>query len=126
MNGGDDKMLLCGKKLLKELGIFGLVGTIYFSQAAAAFWMNSKFKEVGEDYSVREIGNQRQFYIGAEMGLARLCVDENMDGTLDKTLRNMPISPFMGGPGYRLMETKTTTADREKFERANYLLSKAK
>jgi hypothetical protein len=85
--------------------------------------MNSKFKDIGEGYAVREIGNQRQFYIGDEMGLARLAIDENKDGTLDKVFKNMPISPMMGGPGYRLMETETTATDREKFERAKYLLS---
>ena len=111
------------KGFLKELATFGLVGALYFAQPAVAIWQNSKFEDIGEGYKVREIGNQRQFYIGADMGMARLVVDENKDGTLDKTLRNMPISPMMGGPGYRLMETETTAADREKFEKAKYLLS---
>ena len=107
----------------KKLGIFGLVGALYFSQLEVAIWQNSKFENIGEGYKVREIGNQRQFYIGTDMGLARLCIDENKDSTLDRTLRNMPISPMMGGPGYRLMETETTAQDRERFERAKYLLS---
>ncbi len=111
------------KKFLKELGMFGLVGAIYFSPTIVGIWMNNKFRDIGEGYSVREIGNHRQFYIGANMGLARLCIDENMDGTLDKTLINMPISPYMGGPGYRLIGTETTAADRGGFGRANYLLS---
>ena len=111
------------KRFLKELAMFGLAGALYFSPTAVAIWQNSKFEDIGEGYKVREIGNQRQFYTGADMGLARLAIDENKDGTLDKVLRNMPISPMMGGPGYRLMETETTAQDREKFERAKYLLS---
>lgn len=114
------------KGFLKELATLGLAGAIYFSPLAVGIWANSKFKDIGEGYSVREIGNQRQFYIGAEMGLARLAIDENKDGTLDKVYRNMPISAFMGGPGYRLMETETTATDREKFARAEQLLSQAK
>lgn len=114
------------KEFLKEFGMFGLVSAIYFSPAAVGIWMNSKFKDIGEGYKVREIDNQRQIYIGAEMGLARLAIDENKDGTLDKTLKNMPISAFMGGPGYRLMETEITAEDRKEFEKANYILSQAK
>ena len=60
------------------------------------------------------------------MGLARLAVDKNKDGILDEVYRNIPISAMMGGPGWRLMETETTATDREKFERAKYLLSQAK
>ncbi|MCF7866676.1 hypothetical protein K9L67_03400 [Candidatus Woesearchaeota archaeon] len=114
------------KEIWKECVALGLAGAIYFSPAAVEIYMNSKFKDIGEEFSVREIGNQRQFYIGAEMGLARLAIDENKDGTLDKVYRNMPISPMMGGPGYRLMETETTATDREKFARAERLLSQAK
>ena len=112
-----------GKGFLKGLATLGLVGAIYFSQPAVAIWQNSKFEDIGEGYKVREIGNQRQFYIGANMGLGRLAVDEDKDGTLDKTLQNMPISAYMGGPGWRLMDSETTAEDREKFERAKYLLS---
>jgi hypothetical protein len=114
------------KGALKELGIVCFAGALYLVQPAAAIWMNNKFEDIGEGYKVREIGNQRQFYIGADMGLARICIDENNDGSLDKTLRNMPVSPMMGGPGYRLMETKTTSEDRENFERANWLFSQSK
>ena len=114
------------KGFLKGLATLGLAGTIYFSPAVVAIWQNIKFKDIGEEYKVREIGNQREIYIGADGGLARLCIDENKDGTLDKTLRNMPISPMMGGPGYRTMKVETTAEDREKFERANYLLNQAK
>jgi hypothetical protein len=99
-----------------------LVGALY-SPLVVAIWFNDQFEEVGEGYKVRELGDQRQFYVGDDMGLARLCVDENKDGTLDKTFRNMPISSMMGGPGYRLMEVETTAEDRKRFERANYLLA---
>ena len=114
-----------GEGFSKKLGIFSLVVALYFSQPAVAIWQNSKLENIGEGYKVREIGNQRQFYIGVHMELARLYVDENMDGTLDKTLTNMPISPMMGGPGYSLMETETTVQDRERFERANYQYRKS-
>lgn len=114
------------KEFWKEFVALGLAGAICFSPTVISICTNSKFKDISEGYKVREIGNQRQFYIGTKMGLSRLAIDENKDGTLDKTLSNIPISAFMGGPGYRLMETETTTEDREKFERAKYLLSHAK
>ena len=113
-------------KGLATLGLAGAVGAIYFSPTAVAIYMNSKFKDIGEGYTVREIDNQSQFYSGTNGGAGRLCIDENMDGTLDKVLVNMPVGPYMGGPGYRLMKPKTTATDREKFERANYLLSQEK
>ncbi len=115
-----------GKRLAEEIVMFGLLGAVWFSPTAVGIWQNSKFKDIGEGYKVRETGNQREFYIGTTCGQARLVVDENKDGTLDKTLINAPISPYMGGPGYRTMGTETTASDREKFTRANYLLSQAK
>ena len=117
------------KGFLKRLATLCLAGVIYFSPLAVNavnIWANSKFQDIGEGYKVREIGNQRQFYIGNRMGLALLAIDENGDGTFDKLYQNMPFSAFMSGPGYRLMETETTATDRERFEKAKNLLSQKK
>ncbi len=107
---------------LTRLGL-AIIVRAFAAQIGIPIWMNSKFRDIGEGYSVREIGNERQFYIGSYAGAARLCIDKGLDGILDQTLVNVPISPMMGGPGYRLMLTKTTEEDRRRFERANYLLA---
>ena len=106
---------------LKGFGIGALTLALYFSSGAIALYENSKFRDIGEGFMVRERGKQREFYIGTNYGMARLCLDEDGNGSLDETEQNMPIGPFMGGQGYRLIKTQTTGEDRKKFARANYL-----
>ena len=115
---GSISMKLNIKKHLTRLGLAIILGG-YAAQFGIPIWMNSQFRDIGEGYSVREICNERQFYIGSYAGAARLCIDNGMDGTLDQTWVNAPISPMMGGPGYRLMVTKTTEEDYKRFGKAN-------
>jgi len=106
---------------LKEIGMGALILALYLSPGAIALYENNKFRDMGEGFMVRERGKRREFYIGRNYGMTRLCLDKEGDGILDETEQNMPISPFMGGPGYVLIKTQTTDDDQEKFVRANYL-----
>ncbi len=125
---------------LKNFGtncLLWAIGAGYFATFAVPLWMNSKFRDIGEGYRVREIRNQRlycqivprldrpdpifgmQYYVIGN----RYYLDRNKDGTLDETWINIPISPAMGGPGWKPITTTTTEEDRKKFQRANYLYS---
>lgn len=110
------------RESLTTLAAAVFAGIVQFGPMATGLLLNTKFEDVGEGYKVREVCNQRVIYVGKTMGLGRFIIDEDMDGSLDRTMLNMPISPYMGGPGYRLMDTETTPEDREKFERVMYLL----
>ncbi len=103
--------------------VISLVGALYLSAPIIGIYENSKFKDIGEGYKVKENGNQRQFFLGTENGFARLAIDVNKDGTLDIMYQNMPSTALMGGPGYRLSQTKITPKDIQKFERAKYILN---
>ena len=107
------------KESLKTVGMMVLVGAIYFSPMPVAIYMNRKFEDIGEGYMVREIDEQRQFFMRPNL----LYVDEKMDGSLDRVLINMPVGPFMGGPGYKLIRTEKTTEDSVRFERINYFFN---
>lgn len=101
-----------------------LIALTYFAPIPIACWVNSRWRDIGEGYKVNDFSSARRLiYIGSSFGQARVCIDEDKDGTLDGTYVNMPISPAMGGPGYRLMKVQTTDEDRRKFERVNHLLS---
>ena len=92
----------------------------FFAQIGIPIYVNTKFtRDIGEGMSVKEIGYQRVFYSGQGN---IFYFDNNSDGILDRKYENIPISPFMGGPGYRLFEKPILEEDRERFERANILL----
>ena len=97
------------------LGVYSIV-------LGLQIFLGTQWRDLGEGFSVRDVG-QRLIYIGQDRGLARCCLDKGKNGTLNATFINMPISPMMGGPGYRLVKVETTEEDRKKFDRANYLLS---
>ncbi|MBS3083659.1 hypothetical protein J4423_02540 [Candidatus Pacearchaeota archaeon] len=108
----------------RSMYAFGaFIAAIYYSfLGGQALVTKNRFRDMKEGFAVSETESRRMFYIGDTMGLARVCTDNNKDGVLDETLVNMPISAMMGGPGYRLMRVETTEEDRNKFERAKYLL----
>ncbi len=96
---------------------------VYYSFLGLQILVNPKWRDLPESFSVRDMGKHREFYVGTSSGAARVCIDEDKNGTLDRVMVNAPISAYMGGPGYRLMTVETTEEDQRKFERANYLLS---
>ncbi|MFH1801988.1 MAG: hypothetical protein ABH864_00890 [archaeon] len=113
-----------GTKIDRSSGIaFAcIVGAVYAAFYGTQIGYAKQWKDIGEGFSVNGAGGQRLFYMGDNSGgAARCCLDKDDDGVLDGVFVNAPISPYMGGPGYRLIRVETTEEDREKFERANYL-----
>jgi len=99
-----------------------LAFALFYSPLIFSIWANNQFKELGEGYRVRDLFGSRMFHRERN----RVYLDNNRDGILDQTCVNMPVSPFMGGPGWRLFQTKTTEEDLRNFQRANYLFNKSK
>ncbi len=83
-------------------------------------WINNRTEKLGKDYAMVEVGNSRIFTLENR----RYGVDEGMDGTLDRVFVSLPISGYMGGPGYRHFFKEITDEDRKKFDEANSILGK--
>ena len=101
--------------------IFCTAATIMCLQPIVTIYYNSTSKPLGKGLHFVEMGNTRRFYDETNR---HIYFDYGKDGKLDSTCVNRPVGPFMGGPGYRLFEVKTTEEDKKRFERANTLLGK--
>src|SRR3989344_5910950 len=109
--------------LMEKIGFtipFFMVGSFAF-QIGVNAWRNSHIRQLGEGYNVREIGDERLFYLGN----GRFCLDNNHDGVPDATFVQGVIGPLQGGPGYIPIRVKTNDDDYKRLSRANYLLSMA-
>ncbi len=97
------------------------IAVVFLAKIDIPIYMNTKFRDIGECMSVREIGKQRVFYAGQRN---IFYFDNNSDGVLDQKWVNVPVSPMMGGPGYALFERIILDEDIQLFERANELYAK--
>lgn len=92
----------------------------YLVQLGAPIYINNNFtRDIGEGFKVCEVGSWRRIY-DEKNGHFYL---SHKGGGLERTAKSFPIPPMGGGPGWALCEIKTSNEDRERFGRANYLLS---
>ncbi|MEK6855840.1 MAG: hypothetical protein AABX66_01635 [Nanoarchaeota archaeon] len=96
--------------------MIAILGLGMYSPIIIAGYYQQKIQNLGEEFQMLKIGGQTRYSYHN-----RCFIDFKSDGNLDQSCRSMPVSPFMGGPRYMLMNIPITDEDRTNFQRAKRL-----